>query len=143
MTGGSLAHFWPGYENYYTTDKLYADQTNGFIRAQTFMNLAENALNLSLAFGYLLLGFRGPRVLVFMVLALTLTWGKTVLYMIHEQTHSPHPTAHNTWQTYFLCYMLPNSFWLLCPIFGIFHIAKQLEKAVNGKGAADTKQKIK
>lgn len=60
---------------------------------------------------------RSPRAFILLMLSVTATFCKTVLYMLHEHCspeHS-HPTAHNfpdNVQNYLLLYILPNSLWV-------------------------------
>jgi len=131
--GGSLSHIWPGYENYYTTDKLYADTENGFIKAQTAMNFVESTLNILSVVLYATKRVDSVRGPILMIIFLTCTLAKTALYMAHEQLHHPHPTTHNSWSTYFWCYLFPNGFWIVCPTLSILHLIKLVEQQASGR----------
>lgn len=104
------------------------------------MNLVETALNLvglavyrwaSKASGALLL-----------LIALTATLAKTILYMMHEHASSATTkpfTAHNfpdNLAQYFLLYLLPNSFWVVVPLLGVRNLFGQFRRILNGDNAA-------
>lgn len=97
------------------------------------MNLVENFGHMIGLFLYRFVS-RTSGVLLLLV-TVTLTLGKTILYFIHDQCSTPSPTDHNFPDhvaRYLIIYILPNSVWIVVPFLVIRNLFSQLRAAVDG-----------
>lgn len=129
MKGGLLESVWIPYQLYITVDKLYGDLNDAFNKAQSTVNIIEVSLN---AMGLYLYGLdqhsksQQRRGLVVLLVALSATVCKTVVYAFYDYYHVPSNTAHNDWFTYVTLYLIPNGLWVVVPTMCIVHIGSKL-----------------
>lgn len=141
MKGGVLEKLWLPYQLYITIDKLYGDMNDAFGKGQSAVNLIEVTLN---AIGLYLYSqdqhtkSQQRRGLVVLLVSLSATCAKTILYAFYDYFHVPSNTAHNDWLTYVTLYIIPNYLWIVVPALCIVHIGSKLV-APGGGGSRKSK----
>lgn len=128
LVGGDLHYLFSPYALYIEVDRLYGDLEDKFVVAQSLMNLLEVGLALIGLFWYV----RSSKAAscarwcgsLLMLIAQSMTLGKTVLYIGLDWMQGWKHTAHNDTVTFLSLYLLPNGMWIwmpavvICSIFG-------------------------
>ncbi|KAF0978117.1 hypothetical protein FDP41_002632 [Naegleria fowleri] len=110
MKGGDLFAFWAPYDLYIQVDKSYGQLDNGFVIAQSIMNIVEITL--------VLIGLVRRKSFDGFLLILSaslMSFSKTVLYMLVDICGGFEFTAHNDWFTFITLYFLPSFVWIVFP----------------------------
>lgn len=129
MKGGALQSIWIPYQLYITIDKLYGDLNDAFGKSQSAVNVLETILNFIGLYLYTLdqnSKSQQRRGLVVLLVALSATCAKTILYAFYDYFHVPSNTAHNKWPEYIMLYLIPNGLWIVVPALCIIHIGSKL-----------------
>lgn len=126
MQGGSLFGYFSPYVKYIQIDTLYGNVKDRFVVVQAECNLVEVFLQLlSVAIYVLSENQHGKRVAgLIAVIAACFTFWKTIIYLMYGTDHI-HLDFNNFLNT-FLIFILPTSFWLVMPLWGIMHIGGNL-----------------
>lgn len=141
LPGGKYGHIYGPYEIYTRYDALYGPAVKDyFADIIAWLNLAEVAVT----FLGLLLYFCSPKLKMvgslLAILASAFVLWKTVLYIwydwqyMSEAAREFHPDG-------IAFYWLPNSFWIVCPLWSILSIGRQIGKAVLKAEAPEKKKK--
>lgn len=87
MPGGSLEMFWKPYSIYLAVDHSYGlDEPNGFINAQSLVNLFEAAMYFVFLYLVYIDGSKRSKsiAVVLAIVATSITGSKTVLFVLQE-----------------------------------------------------------
>ena len=134
---------WPMYSLYSNiyihVDKQYGELHNGFVIAQSWLNLAEVLINIICIIVYLQNNITWSNLLAFAVTIMTF-W-KTVLYSCTDIFGGPNGfiyTGHNTMTRWMAFYLIPNSVWLIVPFIIIYKLTKQFtQQKIHDKSKAN------
>ncbi|KAJ1028594.1 hypothetical protein NDA16_001760 [Ustilago loliicola] len=132
MLGGDLHWIWSPYKLYMNIDYIYGlpswDTKDGFPAAQSLMNVAESFLNLLYVYLVHLKATPGSIAVapIWGLVAVTMTFSKTVLYVLNDYCCGWCKTGHNDWNTLIFLYILPNGLWLLFPAIIGFIFVREL-----------------
>jgi len=136
LKGGSLHHLFFPYDWYIRYDPVYGDMEDAFSIAQSYMNIVEVVL---LFIGLIIYhSHRSSSMGAYIIMmASTGTLFKTLLYLLYDFS-DPHSAAHYhftqpaTWDLGYLGgFLIPTSFWIICPIGLIYDIGRQFIRAAN------------
>ena len=106
---------------YITVDKLYGNMEDGFVVAQSWMNLVEVLL------GFYAVAVRTSNAGVVIAFATSvMTFWKTVAYMSTDALAGFPSTSHNDWTTFATLYFLPSFVWLLLPGIAMVGLGQKL-----------------
>ena len=95
---------------YITVDKSYGEMENGFVIAQSLVNIVEVL--------FLIIGLMKRKSLdgfLLILFASVMSCSKTVLYMLVDACEGFKFTNHNDMQTFITLYFLPSFAWILFP----------------------------
>jgi len=113
MRGGSMYWLWAPYDFYATdVDRRYGDISDGFVIAQSQLNIAEAALSFSALF---MSNAGSPATLPTTLVASVLTCAKTVLYFLVEWNSGLQYTKHATPFNFFFYGVFLNGLWIVVP----------------------------
>ncbi|GAA6015573.1 hypothetical protein JCM10207_008131 [Rhodosporidiobolus poonsookiae] len=142
MKGGSLFWIWSPYHLYSVTDYMYGlpalRDNNGFVAAQSVLNLFENALNIT---ALVLFAKQDPAGLLVGFTSSAITASKTVLYYLNDQQAGWAHTGHNSRWNWWTLFFFPSSFWLLFPSLLVIVYGRQIARTL--RAAATGKEKVK
>eukprot|EP01096_Ripella_sp_DP13-Kostka_P010675 TRINITY_DN4251_c0_g1_i1.p1 TRINITY_DN4251_c0_g1~~TRINITY_DN4251_c0_g1_i1.p1 ORF type:complete len:205 (-),score=99.75 TRINITY_DN4251_c0_g1_i1:42-572(-) len=139
LPGGDFHHIWAPYATYIQIDKRYGDVNDGFVIAQSWVNLLEVVVAL---WGLFLASGKKTQLLIFA--SALMTFSKTLIYFLCEFVTGLEYTKEsfvNDPKSFLLLFVLPSSFWLVIPFFISLSVGSSLTAAVPASG--DGKQKKK
>ena len=130
---------WQPYELYISVDRRYADKGDGFVVAQSWVNLAELLLAMYAAF---LNHRRCQEAKLWAFLSSFATFLKTFIYFGCEiwstvspsdgPAHAFHYTWHNDEFSFWILFVLPSSFWLVIPALISVVLGSHIAEALHG-----------
>lgn len=136
MKNGDLFDYFRPYAKYITLDPLYGDLKNGFVVAQSWINLVEIALTFLSLFIYYVIGRKNFAALLLLV-ASVMTWSKTVLYFVHDHFARPSYPKNESlniavWEYIFL-FIIPSLVWIVFPFASMWTIGRQILENLEAK----------
>ncbi len=118
-----------GYSIYMEVDKGYGDIEDGFVIAQSWINLVECTLNVMAVTSS---DPNNSYLLAFSTSLMTLS--KTVLYLLVDLCQNMKFTGHNNWPTYLLLFIILNGIWIFVPSLAVKHCANIIMKRMGSPG---------
>lgn len=140
LPGGDLHWLFQPYSLYIEIDRRYNDMEDTFGLAQAWMNAVE----VLLSYVAVIMHFRGDtrsRLLAFMTL--TMTWWKTVCYMIQYMeicNGGAYIAGVDQFSLIFL-FLLPNGAWLLFPGLGMLQLYNSISRSITAASASSAGKK--
>jgi hypothetical protein len=131
MEGGDLHHLWQPYELYARVDYVYAAHT--FAKKEPFPivvalgSVVENGINLYALYKD---WSNAPSSLPIAMIALSMTFWKTVIYFAMDFVSGFQNTGHNDGYTWTMLYLIPNGIWILVPLMLLVKLIRQLTVAL-------------
>jgi hypothetical protein len=128
LKGGQYHQYFQPYELYIQYDTLYAGNDNTFVRIQSWLNYIE----ITLAVVACVLSFqkgKGSKIrgALLAVIISAFTFWKTVIYVWYAEPFLTSKAKVLTTDS-FLCFWLPTSFWLICPLWTILSVSGRIAK---------------
>eukprot|EP00743_Colponemidia_sp_Colp-15_P006770 GILK01007300.1.p1 GENE.GILK01007300.1~~GILK01007300.1.p1 ORF type:complete len:165 (+),score=9.02 GILK01007300.1:46-540(+) len=131
------AGLWFPYQTYISVDKRYGDMEDSFVITQSIANLME----VCLAYLALIAHHRKSRLsLILALVSCVMTWSKTAIYLGDEFISHMKFTRHNSPSDLLLLYIIPSSFWLVCPLVCTVQTANELLEPRTSVSASRKKQ---
>jgi hypothetical protein len=127
MVGGDLHHLWQPYKLYAQVDYVYAAHT--FSKKEPFPtvvalgSVVENVVNFYALYKD---GNNSPTTLPIAIVALSMTFWKTVIYFAMDIVSGFRNTGHNDWATWMGLYLIPNGIWIIVPFLLLLTLTQQL-----------------
>jgi hypothetical protein len=113
---GSLEKYFPLHKLYVLHDARYADPNDAFVVAQAVIGLSEAILSfLAVVLQYLNVKQR-PLASLLALVACTMTWAKTIMYVTIEYFDKFKYTGHNAPHHFILYFALPMGLWIVVPL---------------------------
>lgn len=128
LAGGKYFQFFAPYQHYIKFDTLYADNNDNFVRIQAWLNYIEIVLTYTAVF-LSLRSCKGSNVKgAFLAIVVSaFTFWKTVIYVWYAEPFLTPAAKNFTLESIYLFY-LPTSPWLLCSLWTIISVSKNLTK---------------
>ncbi|EKM48672.1 uncharacterized protein PHACADRAFT_266214 [Phanerochaete carnosa HHB-10118-sp] len=142
MRGGDLHWIWSPYAMYQDVDYVYGlrafENQEGFTNAQSFMNVAENILNI--LYLYLAHVQGSPIAPLIGFTSIVMTLSKTILYWLNEYFCGWCSIGHNDFATLFLYWIIPNGIWLVFPTVILSHFGLSIASTLRLAAKVDKKK---
>ena len=107
---------------YIHIDRGYGDLFDGFVIAQSYLNLIEMIFNLFAIYYY----YTNNTILsnAWCFIATLCTFWKTVLYLLRDVCGGKNGfefSGHNSWNDFIIFYVIPNGIWIILPFAVLYH----------------------
>jgi hypothetical protein len=104
---------------------------DAFVIAQAVIGLSEGLLSFFAVFLQYYNVKQRPLASLLALVALTMTWAKTIMYVTIESLDKFKYTGHNSPQDFFLYFALPMGAYIIIPLLGTISIISGFVRAID------------
>ena len=133
LKGGIYEQYYAPYQIYIKYDTLYAGNNDLFVVIQSWLNVAE----ILLSYLAVILSMRScvgskAKGAIVAVVASAFTFWKTVIYLWYVHPHLT-PEAKVVTADSLMYFIIPSSFWIICPFLTLVGVSGRICKALAPK----------